>query len=211
VSVPTPPEQRPLRDRKRERNRSALIEAAVGLFERQGYERTTIADIAEAAEMGPRTFFNYFTSKEEILFPDSEQRVQDAVAAIAQNAADRSPAQALADAVTMVVDTSDDIVGPLADVRNALIRTVPAVRGRALQIQHSAQQRIAAALRAAYPSELDDVTAAALVGATIGAVAGAISTLPAEPQPDPQRRRDAIRRGLDVVAGAWRTEPDQRP
>jgi AcrR family transcriptional regulator len=209
--VPTPPEQRPLRDRKRERNRSALIEAAVGLFERQGYERTTIADIAEAAEMGPRTFFNYFASKEEILFPDSEQRVQDAVAAIAQNAADRSPAQALADAVTMVVDTSDDIVGPLADVRNALIRTVPAVRGRALQIQHSAQQRIAAALRAAYPSELDDVTAAALVGATIGAVAGAISTLPAEAQPDPQRRRDAVRRGLDVVAGAWRTEPDQRP
>jgi AcrR family transcriptional regulator len=204
--VPNEPDQRPLRDRKRERNRGALVDAAVGLFERQGYERTTIAEIAEAAEMGPRTFFNYFTSKEEILFPDSEQRVQDAVAAIGRNAADRSPAQALADAVTMVVDTSDDMVGPLADVRNALIRTGPAVRGRALQIQQSAQQRIAAALRAAYPDELDDVTAAALVGATIGAVAGAISTLPAEPRPDPQRRREAIRRGLDVVAGAWRTE-----
>jgi hypothetical protein len=96
-------------------------------------------------------------------------------------------------------------------VRNALIETVPAVRGRALQIQLSAQQRIAAALRAAYPRELDDVTAAALVGATIGAVAGAISTLPAESRPDPQRRRDAIRRGLDVVARGWRTEADERP
>jgi AcrR family transcriptional regulator len=209
--MPRGSEQRPLRDRKRDRNRGALVEAAVTLFQQQGYERTTIAEIADAAEMGPRTFFNYFASKEEILFPDSEQRVQDAVAAIARNAAGRAPAQALADAVTMVVDTHDDMVGPLADVRNALIETVPAVRGRALQIQHSAQQRIAAALRAAYPRELDDVTAAALVGATIGAVAGAISTLPAESRPDPQRRRDAIRRGLDVVAGAWRTEPDERP
>jgi AcrR family transcriptional regulator len=204
----TGPEQRPLRDRKRERNRGALVAAAVDLFERQGYERTTIAEIAAAAEMGPRTFFHYFASKEEILFPDSEQRVQDAVAAIAGNTGDRSPGQALADAVTMVVDTHDDMVGPLADVRNALIETVPAVRGRALQIQLSAQHRIAAALRAAYPDELDDVTAAALVGATIGAVAGAIGTLPAESRHDPQRRRATIRRGLDVVAGAWRTGPD---
>ena len=72
-----------LRDRKRERTRQALIAAAAELFERNGYDGTTVAEIAAAAEIGTRTFFSYFASKEEILFPDSDARVQATIDAIA--------------------------------------------------------------------------------------------------------------------------------
>jgi AcrR family transcriptional regulator len=63
-----------LRDRKRERTRRALIDAAVALFERKGYDETTVAEIAAAADIGTRTFFSYFASKEDILFRDSDTR-----------------------------------------------------------------------------------------------------------------------------------------
>ena len=55
-----------LRDRKRARTRQAIINAAVELFERNGYDGTTVADIAAAADIGTRTFFSYFASKEEL-------------------------------------------------------------------------------------------------------------------------------------------------
>ena len=71
----SPAPARTLRDRKRERTRLALIDAAADLFERRGYDRTTVADIAAAADIGTRTFFSYFASKEELLFPESDARV----------------------------------------------------------------------------------------------------------------------------------------
>ena len=59
-----------LRLRKRARTRAALIAAALELFERQGYEATTIDEIAAAADVSPRTFFRYFATKEEVALGD---------------------------------------------------------------------------------------------------------------------------------------------
>jgi hypothetical protein len=84
-----------LRDRKRARTRQALIDAAVDLIERKGYEATTIADIAAAAEIGTRTFFSYFPSKEDLLFPETDRRVRVAVDAIAGRSPDEEPADVL--------------------------------------------------------------------------------------------------------------------
>ena len=69
------------------------------------------------------------------------------------------------------------MVGPMAAVRMRLFRTVPAVRGKALQVQLAAQQQIAQELHAAFPAELDRVSAAALAGALTGAVSGALTVL----------------------------------
>jgi AcrR family transcriptional regulator len=193
-----------LRDRKRARTREALVTAAADLFERDGYDETTVADIAAAAEIGTRTFFSYFPSKEELLFPESDVRVRAAVEAIATRGPDDGPAEVLLRALHRVGDDSDDLSGRLAALRMRLIRTVPAVRGRALQIQMDAQREIAAHLAKAFPDRLDEVTAAALTGAFVGAVTGALQVLLEDvPLTDPAVVQEAVRRATDVALTPW--------
>jgi AcrR family transcriptional regulator len=197
-----------LRERKRDRTRRALIDAAIDLFERNGYDGTTVADIAEAAEIGTRTFFSYFASKEELLFPESDTRVAAAVTAIANRKPDDRPADVLLRALRDVGAADgepDDMVDRIAAVRVALFRTVPAVRGRALQIQLDAQREIAGRLQRAFPAELDAVTAAALVGALIGAVTGALQVLldESEASADPDDLRRQLRHATDVALRPW--------
>jgi AcrR family transcriptional regulator len=197
-----------LRERKRDRTRRALVDAAIDLFERNGYDGTTVADIAEAAEIGTRTFFSYFASKEELLFPESDTRVAAAVTAIAHRQPGDRPADVLLRALRDVGAADgerDDMVDRVAAVRVALFRTVPAVRGRALQIQLDAQREIAGHLQRAFPAELDAVTAAALVGAFVGAVSGALQVLldESEAPANPDDLRRQLRHATDVALRPW--------
>ena len=59
-----------LRERKKQKTRDAIVDAALKLFADRGYEATTIADIAAAADIAPRTFFGYFPTKEAVVFHD---------------------------------------------------------------------------------------------------------------------------------------------
>lgn len=55
---------------KRDRTRARLEQAALELFERQGFEETTVAQIAAAAGVTPMTFFRHFAAKSRVLFDD---------------------------------------------------------------------------------------------------------------------------------------------
>ncbi|MBM7086346.1 TetR/AcrR family transcriptional regulator [Micromonospora sp. WMMD734] len=198
-----------LRDRKRARTRQALVDAAVDLFGRQGYEATTIAEIAAAADIGTRTFFSYFPSKEDLLFPEADRRVRVAVEAIAGRSPDEEPAEVLLRALRQANDESGDMTGPLAALRIRLTMEVPAVRGRALQLQWESQREIARHLAAAYPDRLDEVSAAALVGAFVGAATAALTTLLEDPRrrADPATIRASLQQATEVALRPWTPRP----
>jgi AcrR family transcriptional regulator len=59
-----------LRERKKQQTRDKIANVALDLFAERGYEQTTLAEIADAADVSARTIFAYFQTKEDILFCD---------------------------------------------------------------------------------------------------------------------------------------------
>jgi AcrR family transcriptional regulator len=68
-----------------------LMSAALTLFDEQGYEETTVAEIAQAAGLTKRTFFRYFSDKREVLFSGSHELERRWLEGMADAAVDASP------------------------------------------------------------------------------------------------------------------------
>ncbi|UVS80539.1 TetR/AcrR family transcriptional regulator [Actinokineospora sp. UTMC 2448] len=188
------------RERKKQLTRQALVNAAVRLFTEQGYDQTSVADIAEAADVSKRTFFLHFATKEDVLLADGSTRINLAVRAIEGRRPDAPMREVLAEATkSMIANTAGgDLPNGLAALRARLVVTTPAVQARVLHTMFTAQTRIAAALRRAYPDTLDEITAAGVVGALTGAIsAAAVASLQlGEP---PERTRAAMQHAAGIA------------
>ncbi|GAA1261150.1 TetR family transcriptional regulator [Sphaerisporangium rubeum] len=84
-----------LRERKKHQTRQALIDTAFDLFDTQGFEATTVDQIAAAVEVSPRTFFRYFGSKEELALDFTAEYDERLTTALAARPEDEPPLTAL--------------------------------------------------------------------------------------------------------------------
>jgi len=73
-----------LRELKKQRTRATLIDVAIQLCIDQGYENTTVEQIAAAAEVAPRTFSRYFSNKEAVIVAILDEVGNDVAAAFAR-------------------------------------------------------------------------------------------------------------------------------
>jgi AcrR family transcriptional regulator len=144
-------------------------------FEQRGYERTTVAEIASAAGVSTKTFFNYFASKDEVLFPHLSRRIEAAVDLIEQRGPDDQLADVLAAAMQhMLADAlTEEVDGGLAAARLPMIMSVPAVQAATLHRYFLAETQLAQALQQAYRDALDPAAAAAVIGSVMGAAIAA--------------------------------------
>ncbi|MFJ9866037.1 TetR family transcriptional regulator [Streptomyces sp. NPDC101165] len=88
-----------LRERKKQRTRDALLRSALELFTTQGYEHTTVDEIAEAVDVSQRTFFRYFAGKEDVAFAVQDLAEARFVAAVRERPAHETPMETLRQAV----------------------------------------------------------------------------------------------------------------
>jgi AcrR family transcriptional regulator len=84
-----------LRERKKQRTRQTIVEAGIRLFAERGFAETTLVDIAAEAEVAPSTFFNYFSSKLDIVFGLIDAIIESARERILQRDEDESATEAV--------------------------------------------------------------------------------------------------------------------
>jgi AcrR family transcriptional regulator len=121
-----------------------LVSAAIELFDEQGYEATTVAEIAERAGLTKRTFFRYFSDKREVLFSGSQELQRLWLEGLAGAPAEASPLAVVTAGLDPVAEMFTER-HPFARIRAQIIEANPELQEREL----IKLQRLAAAIKRA--------------------------------------------------------------
>ncbi len=171
-----------LRERKKARTRAAIQRHALRLFREQGYDETTVSQIAEAAEVSESTFFRYFSTKEDVvLWDDFDPRIVQAFMAQPRGT---SPIQALRTALRQVMGQLP--AGAQAELRERmdLILSVPEMRANMYEQIASPMQLFTQVLAEWAGRPRDDPAVRALVGAVMGISMAAMFAAAEDPGSD---------------------------
>ena len=159
-----------LRERKKQQTRQAIHRAAMRLFAERGFEATTIADIAAAADISPRTFFSYFASKEEAVFPKFPEALAGFDRAMRERPAGTTALEALRE---WLIWAAGEVMGDVEDARleARLRRESPAVAACDLQHQRQFERRLAEAVADDFGEPVDALRPRLVAAATLAALA----------------------------------------
>lgn len=172
-----------LRERKKAETRQALSRAALRLAERLGPDGVTVEAIAERAGVSPRTFFNYFSSKDDAIAGVSADEPSELLEHLLARPESEDPGEALREALRT---TASSLEGQAADwaARNRLVQRFPqlAVRraARLTEVERSVVVEVARRM------DLDpdrDLAPGVLVAATLGAARVAMTVWEQRAQP----------------------------
>lgn len=151
-----------LRARKKRLTRARIEQAGLRLMAERGYERVSVEDITAAADVAPRTFYRYFTSKDDVVLGRQEEYIEILRDAVQRHAVDGATLRAVVGAVrelaTSLDADRDDILAT-----SALVQRHPALERKSLEARRKWSETIEAALRHVDPS-VTPITAAALAG-----------------------------------------------
>jgi len=197
-----------LRERKKVRTREALLDAALDLFERKGFDATTIEEIAAAADVSPRTFFRYFESKLDLVMARHEAAKAELGDLVAARPADEGPLEAMRHAL------QDELVGRLGDAAAArefqVMMTTPSLRNRAREHFYEEEAGLAAAFAARLGRDADDLGARIIAGSVASAVWEVVTRWISEGA-DVDRLTGMLDDAFDLLAGGFEPPVARRP
>ncbi|MFE9439493.1 TetR/AcrR family transcriptional regulator [Streptomyces sp. NPDC006602] len=145
----TPPTDRPqlgLRERKKIKTRTAIRDATYALIEEQGYDATTIEQIAERAEVSPSTVFRYFPTKEDIVLTDEYDSIL--LEELKARSADEPWPDSLRYVMRKTIGLGAAQEPEVTRVRSHLMVQVPAVRARMMESMSVTGRLLASAVAA---------------------------------------------------------------
>ena len=161
-----------------EATRDRLLDAALEVFARKGYEDARVEDVCQAAGSARATFYRHFSGKEEA-FVALVERLGVELDAMATAVEPVRPDAAGRDALRRLIDRSlavSERWSPIIEVLNVPRRLPPSARRAAQGIAASVNHTVGRALRDGLPAGMDPDTAALAVTALIDGVGHQIRT-----------------------------------
>jgi AcrR family transcriptional regulator len=199
VTIPGAPGPRcGRRERKKQATRAALETAALRLFTERGYERTTVEDIADAADVAVRTFFRYFSSKQHVLFGDVAHTIVGRLrTALADRPVDEPPVEAVRAAMD-AIDIHDDEQRRQTVARMRLLRQLPELMPTYQMVFHQLHEAIAEFVATRTGESTSALYPQLLAGAATLSGKAALCELEID-EPGPQRLREVRQRAYDAL------------
>lgn len=170
------PQPQGLRERKKIQTRLAIRRAAFELFDTQGYANTTVDQIAEAADVSPRTLYRYFGVKEALLLSDDQ--ISPIVQAFIDAPADLTIVDAYRHAVATVFGSLSPEEREVAAAGQRMMYEIPEARGLIYSEYIRLIEMITDALKSRPDGPADHLERRVIAGAIVGVLIGASHETP---------------------------------